>query len=78
MSDTLTEQFQMAAKGLELAEAQKHILALRLTRKLSKKEPGLITVSEMLGLIETAMHDMHSSITVQVISEGSYRDNQVV
>ena len=80
MGATQTEKLRMAAEGLILNDAQKHILAHRLARKLARKEQGCITVSEMLQLIDGAMRDMQASASVEmlVISEDAYRDNRVV
>ncbi len=78
MSATQTTNFRMAAEGLILTDAQKHILAYRLTRKLVSKEPGTLTVPEMLNLIDSAMCDMQNGMETLVISEDSYRGNRVL
>ncbi len=80
MGATQTEKLRMAAEGLILTDAQKHILAHRLARKLARKERGTISVPEMLTLIDSAMCDMHPGADVEmlVISEDAYRDNRVV
>jgi hypothetical protein len=80
MGATHTEKLRNAAEGLILTDAQKHILAHRLARKLASKGQGSITVPEMLGLIENAMCDMQPGVDVEmlVISEDAYRDNRVI
>jgi hypothetical protein len=78
MGATQTEQLRMVAEGLILTDAQKHILAHRLTRKLAAQQQVSITVSEMLEFIDAAMCDLQPATEVLVISEDSYRDNRVV
>lgn len=78
MSAIQREELRTAAQGLILTDAQKHILAHRLARKLGKKEPGAITVSELLGWIDTAMSDLQPGVDMMVISEDAYRGNQFV
>jgi hypothetical protein len=78
MGDSITDKLRVAAEGLILADAQKHILAHRLARKLQNKKSGNITVSELLGMIDTAMSDMTAGIDLMVVAEDSYRDNRVV
>ncbi|MEE4146036.1 MAG: hypothetical protein V2I26_14625 [Halieaceae bacterium] len=78
MSATQAENLRSVAQGLILSDAQKHILAYRLARKLSRKEAGTITVADMLALIDTAMCDMLPGVEMLEISEDSYRDNRVV
>jgi len=78
MGDSITEKLRVAAEGLILADAQKHILAHRLARKLQSKESGTVTVSELLGMIDTAMSDMSAGLEMMVVSEDSYRDNRIV
>jgi len=74
MGATNIEKLRLAAEGLILNDAQKHILAHRLTRKLQAS----ISVQEMLVLIDSAMRDMRSGIDVMVVSDDAYRDNRVV
>jgi len=78
MGDAITDKLRLAAEGLVLNDAQKHILAYRLTRRLKKQTLGRISVSEMLGMIETAMHDMTSGVEVFEVPEDSYRDSRVL
>jgi hypothetical protein len=78
MGATNIEQLRVAAEGLILNDAQKHVLAHRLTRKLARKGQASITVQEMLGLIENAMCDMRSGVDMMVVSDDAYRDNRVV
>ncbi|MBP6683539.1 MAG: hypothetical protein KA159_09515 [Halioglobus sp.] len=78
MGATNIEKLRLAAEGLILNDAQKHILAHRLTRKLARKLQVSISVQEMLELIESAMRDMRSGIDVLVVSDDAYRDNRVV
>ena len=78
MSAVQIEKLRKAAEGLILSDAQKHILAHRLARKLVRKDPGTLTVSELLGLIDTAMGDMQPGIEMLVISEDAYRDDRIV
>ncbi len=78
MGATNIEKLQLAAEGLILNDAQKHILAHRLTRKLARKLQASISVQEMLVLIDSAMRDMRSGIDVMVVSDDAYRDNRVV
>ena len=78
MGATQTEQLRMVAEGLILTDAQKHILAHRLTRKLPARQQGTISVNEMLEFMDTAMCYLQPSAEVLVISEDSYRDNRVV
>lgn len=78
MGATNIEKLRRAAEGLILNDAQKHILAHRLTRKLAKRLQASISVQEMLQLIDSAMRDMRSGIDVMVVSDDAYRDNRVV
>jgi len=78
MGATNIEKLRLAAEGLMLNDAQKHILAHRLTRKLARKLQASISVQEMLVLIDSAMRDMRSGIDVMVVSDDAYRDNRVV
>ena len=78
MGATNIEKLRMAAEGLILNDAQKHVLAHRLTRKLASKVQASISVQEMLALIEGAMRDMRSGIDIVVVSDDAYRDNRVV
>ena len=78
MGATQTQRLRMVAEGLILTDAQKHILAHRLTRKIAGRQPGTISVNEMLGFIDTAMCDLQPATEVLEISEDSYRDNRVV
>jgi hypothetical protein len=78
MGDSINERLRIAAEGLILSDAQKHILAHRLTRKLRTREVRTITVSELLAMIEAAMCDMAPGIEMHVVSEDSYRDNRIV
>jgi hypothetical protein len=78
MGATNIEKLRMAAEGLILNDAQKHVLAHRLTRKLASRVRASISVQEMLALIESAMRDMRSGIDVVVVSDDAYRDNRVV
>ena len=78
MTATQIEKLRMAAEGLILADAQKHILAHRLARKLANKQQGAITVPEMLSLIDAAMSDMKQGIELLEVSDDSYRNSPVV
>ena len=78
MGATNIEKLRVAAEGLILNDAQKHVLAHRLTRKLASKVQASISVQEMLALIEGAMRDMRSGIDIVVVSDDAYRDNRVV
>ena len=78
MGATNIEKLRLAAEGLILNDAQKHVLAHRLTRKLARKVQASISVQEMLELIDGAMGDMRSGIDVMVVSDDAYRDNRVV
>ena len=78
MGDSMTEKLREAAEGLILNDAQKHILAYRLSRKIKTRPPGSITVSELLGMIDNAMGDMTSGLEMVVVPEDSYRESAVV
>jgi len=78
MGATNIEKLRVAAEGLILNDAQKHILAHRLTRKLARRFRAGISVQEMLALIDSAMRDMRSGVDVMVVSDDAYRDNRVV
>lgn len=78
MGNSMTERLRVAAEGLVLTDAQKHVLAYRLSRKLRKEAIGEVAVSELLGMIDSAMHDMATGVDMTVVSEDSYRDNIVV
>ena len=71
------DELRVVAEGLVLADAQRHILAHRLARKLAVREPADITVDELLKLIDQSMHDMKAGIEILEISEDSYRDSRV-
>jgi len=78
MGNASTDDLRLAAAGLVLADAQRHILAHRLARKLTRREHRNITVNELLKLIDQSMGDMNSGVELLEISEDSYRDNRVV
>jgi len=78
MGATNIEKLRLAAEGLILNDAQKHILAHRLTRKLAHKLQASISVQEMLELVDSAMRDMRSGTNVMVVSDDAYRDDRVV
>ena len=78
MGNAITEKFRMAAQGLVLADAQKHILAHRLARKLATTPSGDITVDKLLKLIDQSMWDMHSGVEVVEVSDDSYRANAIL
>lgn len=78
MGNALTDSLRSVAQGLVLADAQKHVLAYRLARKLSKRESTSISATELLHLLEQSMWDMKASVDLLEISEDAYRDNQVL
>jgi hypothetical protein len=78
MGNAKTDELRIAAQGLVLADAQRHILAHRLARKLSRRELGDITASELLKLIDQSMGDMNAGVELLEISEDSYRENRVL
>lgn len=77
MGNAGADELRVVAEGLVLADAQRHILAHRLARKLAVREPADITVDELLKLIDQSMHDMKAGIEILEISEDSYRDSRV-
>jgi len=78
MGNAKTDELRIAAQGLVLADAQRHILAHRLARKLNRRELGDITASDLLKLIEQSMCDMQAGVELLEISEDSYRENRVL
>lgn len=78
MGNAITDSLRSAAQGLVLADAQKHVLAYRLARRLSKRESSSISATELLKLLEQSMWDMKASVDLLEISEDAYRDNQVL
>ena len=78
MGNAKTDELRIAAQGLVLADAQRHIVAHRLARKLNSRELGNITASELLKLIDQSMCDMNAGVELQEISEDSYRENRFV
>lgn len=76
MGNSLREELKSAAEGLALSNAQKHILAHRLARKLKTKAHGTISVAELLEMIEVATGDMTAGVEMMVVSEESYRGNR--
>ncbi len=78
MGNAITDSLRSAAQGLVLADAQKHVLAYRLARTLSKRESSSISATELLKLLEQSMWDMKASVDLLEISEDAYRDNQVL
>jgi len=78
MGNAKTDELRIAAQGLVLADAQRHILAHRLSRKLNRRALGDITSNELLTLIDQSMCDMGAGVELQEISEDSYRENRVV
>ena len=78
MGNAKTDELRIAAQGLVLADAQRHILAYRLSRKLNRRALGDVTSNELLTLIDQSMCDMGARVELQEISEDSYRENRVV
>ena len=78
MRNTNIDEFRKAADRMVLADAQRHILAHRLARKLTRRESGNITAKELLKLIDQSMCDMKAGVELLEIPEGSYRDDRVV
>ena len=78
MGNAKTDELRIAAQGLVLADAQRHILAHRLSRKLNRIALGEVTAKQLLQLIEQSMCDMNAGMELQEISEDSYRENRVV
>ena len=78
MGNANTDALRTAAEGMVLADAQRHILAHRLARKLTKRTFGDITAKELLKLIDQSMWDMKAGVELLEISEDSYRENRVV
>ncbi|MEM6581937.1 MAG: hypothetical protein AAGF35_00230 [Pseudomonadota bacterium] len=73
MGNNDIDRLRSAAAGLVLQDAQKHILAHRLSGKLSRKGIGSISAKDLLTLIDESMWDMNASVEVLEISEESYR-----
>ena len=78
MANANTDALRIAAEGIVLADAQRHILAHRLARKLNSRESGNLTARELLKLIDQSMWDMKAGVELLEISEGSYRENQII
>ncbi len=78
MGNAITDKLRLAAEGLVLADAQKHILAHRLARKLAATPSGDITVDKLLKLIDQSMWDMRSGVEVVEVSDDAYRDNAMM
>lgn len=72
MGNAIADQLRLAAEGLMLTDAQKHVLAYRLTRKLKKMNLQTVNVTQMLEMIDTAMRDMTNGVDMLVVSEESY------